>query len=801
MGLTDAVDGPGPEVEALRERLSRLGAASLRLNESLELEAVLQGTLDSARSLTGAAYGVILRVNDDRHPVDFLSSGMTEQQDSEFWEMPSGWELFDAIACFDEPVRLDDLQGYLRDCGAPEYAPPFPVSDALAFLGSPVRHRGELLGVIYLSEKPGGFSAADEDTLVMFASQAALVIFNARRYCDQQQARDDLEAVLDTVPAGVLILDAVSGELKSANHEARRLMEEMGMAVGSLQGLISGGTIRKDDGQEIACDDRSFESLLASGKTLRDERMTVELPNGRKLTAVVNVTPIRSADGTVVSLVVTTQDIGPLAEAERLRAEFLAMIGHELRAPLTSIKGSATTLLQSRSSLDRAEMYQFARIIDQQADHMRGLLADLIDMVQIETGTLSVDPEPAELSRLVDEARDTFAGAGGNQPVRVDLQPDLPLVIADTRRIVQVLNNLLFNAARHCHDESIIHIKARIDGESVEVSVADNGRGFTADRLGRLFEKYHHPQGHDRRQDLGLGLAICKGIIEAHGGRIWAESDGPGLGSRLAFTLHASDGSDRLASHQDGGPGSDLTRVLAVDDNPRELKHIRESLAGAGYEPTVTGNPNEVADLIDRTDPHVVLLDLMLPGTDGIELMRDLLAVRDIPVIFLSAYGQDSVVAKALEMGATDYIVKPFSPTELAARVRAALRARRGPATAAPAPRAGPATSVGFKLGNLAIDYAARLVTVAGRTVELTPIEYRLLTELASNAGSLLTHDELLARIWTGDDTADASRIRTTIMNLRHKLADKARDPKYITTIPHVGYRMAIPEQPDQSHT
>ena len=792
-------DGPGSEVEALRERLSQLSSASLRLNESLEVEAVLQGALDSARALTGAAYGVILLVDDEEHPVDFLSSGLTPQQDSEFWEMPSRWEIFDSISSFDEPIRLDDFQGYLRDCGVPEFEAPFPASDAMAFLGSPVRHRGKVLGAIYVSEKPGGFFAADEDTLVMFASQTALVISNARRYRDQQQARNDLGAVLDTAPAAVLILDAVSGELKSANREARRLMEEMGVAVGSLQDLIAGGTIRRDDGREIACDRPSFESLLASGRTVRDERLTVELPNGRKLTAVVNVTPIRSADGTVVSLVVTSQDVGPLAEAERLRAEFLAMIGHELRAPLTSIKGSATTLLQSRSSLDPAEMHQFARIIDQQADHMRGLLADLIDMVQIETGTLSVDPEPAELSRLVDEARDTFAGAGGTQSMRVELPPDLPLVIADARRIVQVLNNLLSNAARHCHDESIIHIEARTEGESVEVSVADNGRGFTADRLGRLFEKYHHPQGQERRQDLGLGLAICKGIIEAHGGRIWAESDGPGLGSRLAFTLHASDGSDRLASHQDSGSGSDRTRVLAVDDNPRELKHIRESLAGAGYEPTVTGNPDEVAELIERTDPHVVLLDLMLPGTDGIELMRDLFAVHDIPVIFLSAYGQDSVVAKALEMGAADYIVKPFSPTELAARVRAALRARRGPTAAASAPRAGSAASVGFTLGDLAIDYAARLVTVAGRTVELTPIEYRLLTELASNAGSLLTHDELLEKIWTGDDTADASRIRTTIMNLRHKLADKARDPKYITTIPHVGYRMAISEQRDQS--
>ncbi|MDE0664835.1 MAG: response regulator [Acidimicrobiaceae bacterium] len=794
------VDGPGSEVEALRELLSKLSAASLRLNESLEVEAVLQGALDSARALTGAAYGVILRVDDEEHPVDFMSSGMTEQQDSEFWEMPSRWEIFDLISCFDEPKRLDDFRGYLHDCGAPEWEPPFPTSDATAFLGAPVRHQGQLLGAVYVAEKSGGFSAADEDTLVMFASQAALVISNTRRYRDEQQARDDLEAVLDTAPVGVLIFDAASGELQSANREARRLMSDMDVAVDSLQELIGGSTIQRADGQEISSEELTYESLLASVETVRDEEMTVEAPNGRRLTAIVNVTPIRSADGRVVSLVVTGQDMGPLAETERLRAEFMAMIGHELRAPLTSIKGSATTLLQSRSSLDPAETQEFVRIIDQQADHMRGLLADLIDMVQIETGTLSVDPEPAELSRLVDQARDTFAGAGGSQPVRVELPPDLPLVLADARRIVQVLNNLLSNAARHCHDESIIHIKARIDGESVEVSVADNGRGFTADRLGRLFEKYHHPQGQDRRQDLGLGLAICKGIIEAHGGRIWAESEGPGLGSRLAFTLQASDGSDRLASH-DGSPGSDRTRVLAVDDDPRELKHIRESLAGAGYEPTVTGNPDEIAELIDKTDPHLVLLDLMLPGTDGIEVMRDLPADRDIPVIFLSAYGQDSLVAKALEMGAADYVVKPFSPTELAARVRAALRARRGPTATVAAPRARPAASAGFKLGSLAIDYAARLVTVAGRTVELTRIEYRLLTELAMNAGSLLTHDELLARIWTGDDAADASRIRTTIMNLRHKLADNARDPKYITTIPHVGYRMATPQQPDPTDT
>ena len=115
-----------------------------------------------------------------------------------------------------------------------------------------------------------------------------------------------------------------------------------------------------------------------------------------------------------------------------------------------------------------------------------------------------------------------------------------------------------------------------------------------------------------------------------------------------------------------------------VDDDPRTLKRVRDSLADEGYEPTVTGDPEQVARLIEEVDPHVVLLDLMLPGTDGIELMQDILTVRDTPIIFLSAYSRDDLVAQAFEMGAADYIIKPSSPTELAARVKAAAREQAG---------------------------------------------------------------------------------------------------------------------------
>ena len=168
-----------------------------------------------------------------------------------------------------------------------------------------------------------------------------------------------------------------------------------------------------------------------------------------------------------------------------------------------------------------------------------------------------------------------------------------------------------------------------------------------------------------------------------------------------------------------------------VDDDPQTLRYVRDVLSKAGYAPTVTADPEEVSRLMAHEEPHLVLLDLMLPGTDGIVLMKAIHDMANVPVIFLSAYGQDQVVARAFEMGAADYVVKPFSPTELAARIQAALRRQAWPVLGAP-------TSP-YLLGDLSIDYAQHNVTVGGRPVELTGTEFRMLAELSANAGRVLT--------------------------------------------------------------
>ena len=209
----------------------------------------------------------------------------------------------------------------------------------------------------------------------------------------------------------------------------------------------------------------------------------LSVPDGRRVTTLINATPIRDPDGpddALASVVVTLQDLAPLQDIERMRAEFLGMVSHELRAPLTSIKGSAATALRTARLVGPAEVAQFFRIIDEQADRMDSLIGDLLDAGRIDTGTLSVAPEPSDVAVLVDQARGTFISGGGRHTVRIDLPPDLPRVMADRQRLVQVLNNLLANAARHAPDSAPIRIAAEREGLDVAVSVADEGRGHRA---------------------------------------------------------------------------------------------------------------------------------------------------------------------------------------------------------------------------------------------------------------------------------------------------------------------------------
>ncbi|MCY4060112.1 MAG: response regulator, partial [Gammaproteobacteria bacterium] len=315
----------------------------------------------------------------------------------------------------------------------------------------------------------------------------------------------------------------------------------------------------------------------------------------------------------------------------------------------------------------------------------------------------------------------------------------------------------------------------------------DQGRGVPPEMLGQLFRKHVALTGGDSGQGTaasGLGLAICKGLVEAHGGRIRAESPGFGLGTKFTFTLPVAEGGDARTKPRPAAkcaPGEALAkpRILVVDDDPHTLRHVRDALAGAGYAVLSTAEPGEIAGLIRAERPKLVLLDLMLPRTDGIELMNEVAELSDLPVIFISGYGRDETIARAFEAGAADYIVKPFSATELNARVGAALRARAG--------------TEPFVLDALAIDYERRRVTVDGRAVALTATEYEILRIFSVNAGRVVTSESLLRQAWDSRESTDTERVRAFVKQIRAKLGDDAANPTYIFNERGVGYRMAKP--------
>ena len=799
-GVSGSVDGDRlrAEIKTLRARLSNLTEAILRISKDLDLDTVLQEVADGARTLTGARYSVLSTHNESGEPLDLLIGGLNDEERERVAQYPMGRAFLEYLIRLPEPLRTRNIVAYADAAGFPG----FPIETG-ACMGTHIRVGDRHVGDIYIGKAVTGdeFTLDDEETLKMFATQAALAITNARRYGEEQRTKADLEALVNTSPVGVLVLDALTRKVVKVNNEARRLMGLRSGEDPDSTGILESIEFRRMDGAVVATYDIPHERSARTGETVRAEELVIGLPSGEQVTTLINTTPIHAEDGELVSVVVTIQDITPLEELERLRTDFLGMVSHELRTPLTSIKGSAATVLGTTSPLDPAETRQFFRIIEEQADHMRDLIKSLLDLTTIEAGALSVAAEPTDIAAVIDQARKAFLSGGYRNSLEVNVAPNLPRVSADRQRIVQVLHNLFSNASKYSPEWSPIRVTARLDDAYVLISVDDAGRGIAGEHLPHLFTKYSRLDagGDHRVGGHGLGLAICKGIVEAHGGRIWAESDGEGKGTRFVFTIPAVDGTTRSRRLDSPDVSADAgvaprtrDRILVVDDDPQILRYVRNTLSKAGYAPVVTGDADEVSTLLESENPQLVLVNLVLPGVDGFELLKRIRSDSNTPVIVLSGRGRGQAIAKAFELGAADFVVKPFSPAELIARIGATLRQ----AVAYPYGAIEP-----YICGDLAINHLERAVTLAGKPVRLTPTEYKLLLELSRHPGRVLTHDQLLNRVWSEDHPADQRLLRSFVKNLRQKLGDDARNPSYVFTQPGVGYRLARPEGAEETNS
>ncbi len=592
---------------------------------------------------------------------------------------------------------------------------------------------------------------------------------------NEAAVQQDLDALLNTIPVGVVVFDVATGGDRYFNRQALRLVNSLADPGQSLEALLEVLTFRRSDGREMSLSE--FALALIAGETVCDEEIVLMVPNGHRVTALVNSTPAPTVEGGVA---VTLQDMTPLDDLARQRAEFVALVGQELRAPVTSIKGSAAAALRAVDLRDPDETTQLFHIINDQADRMLDLICDLTDAAHLDTGDLSVFPQPSDVGLLVERARAVFLSTGGRNQVCLDLPHGLPRVMADYRRIVQVLGNLLSSAERYSPESAAIQVGAAAEDLEMTISVAAAGPEVPTAHLQHLFRKFGDQKDGGRLgQGPELDLAICRGVVEAHGGRIRAES-GPHQGIRFIFTLPVEMAVYASAS-------SWRVRVLVVDANPEHLRKVHRDLTDAGYAVTAVGEPGQALRLMAEQRPHLVLTSLVLPGVDADAFMQDLLEVADVPVLCLFDAGRDWDITQAFEMGADDYLVRPYSPSELRARIQAALGRR---VAARPTEPLGP-----YIKGALTIDFSRQLATMDGQMLPLTSTEYNLLAELAVHAGSTLTHDYLLQRVWGWKNPGNPYVIRTHLMRLRRKLGENGNNPVYIFAEAGVGYRMVPPDE------
>lgn len=223
--------------------------------------------------------------------------------------------------------------------------------------------------------------------------------------------------------------------------------------------------------------------------------------------------------------------------------------------------------------------------------------------------------------------------------------------------------------------------------------------------------------------------------------------------------------------------------VLIIEDEDAICNFIKAVLNSNGYQVFKASTGKEGISMTASYSPDVILLDLGLPDIDGVEVLKSIRQWSKIPVVVVSARGLEREKVEALDLGADDYIVKPFGTSELLARIRTALRH---------SPKSMGGESGGAEkiaIGELEIDFGKRTVLISGKTLHLTPVEYKILALLAKNAGKVLTHDYIMKEVW-GPYTSDSHTLRVNMANIRRKLEENPADPKYIVTEVGVGYRM-----------
>ncbi len=505
-----------------------------------------------------------------------------------------------------------------------------------------------------------------------------------RAEADLRQQREWFQVTLASIGDAVITTDTRS-QITFLNPVAEKITgwssgEALGARVQQVFNIINEYTRQKAA--------NPVERVLREGAIVGLANHTALIAkDGTEIAIEDSAAPIRDAAGSISGVVMVFHDVtarrraeAALREADRRKDEFLATLAHELRNPLAPIRQA--TLIAKTPSATEAQKRWSHDVIDRQVQHMSMLLEDLLDISRVTRGTLVLRMQPTDLASLIGAAVETARPLidAKRHTLTVDIPAEPVRFSADPLRMAQVLSNLLTNAAKYTDPEGQVRLSASIEPAQVTLRVVDTGIGISADSLPKIFEMFTQvfSAARDRSEGgLGIGLALTKGLIELHGGRIEARSAGPGCGSE--FTIHLprrpvpDAGRDPPTAETPLRPLMSR-RILIADDNRDAAETLAELLRMNGHEVNMVHDGPGALAAFAELRPDIVLLDIGMPGLSGYEVARTMRDNRRSPLVKLIAitgWAQENDKARAMSAGFDYHFTKPVDVQKLLALVSA----------------------------------------------------------------------------------------------------------------------------------
>ncbi|NQS92266.1 MAG: response regulator [Chloroflexi bacterium] len=495
--------------------------------------------------------------------------------------------------------------------------------------------------------------------------------------------------------------------------------------------------------------------------------------------------PVWDEDGSSLGWGGLVQDVTETRNRLAWKLELLSILAHDIRTPLATLKGHVTALLANHKHWGEDMLVEFLEAIDRGTDNLVRQVERSLALTRVEAGRLGLRPESVDPKELIQRAIERAASSLKNTSVEFQLHPELSKVRADPARVEEVLVNLLDNAARFSPANEPITIRAWLEGPRLYISVTDKGLGVPQDKQQMIFEKF--ARGHNGDRGTGLGLFISRKIVEAHGGRIGVKSppEGEQAGAQFYFTLPLTPQPTRTKPKTSSSalaatkPISEGSRVLVVEDEPDFQALLRTIFIEAGYNVEIAPNGPSAVDIVQTSQPDIILLDWILPGMDGISVCRNIRRWSSVPILMITSKTSQEDLITAMDAGADDYVTKPFHTPELLARTRALLR--RGDMWVEEGPDR-------FSAQGLLINFDSQEVWLADEKIELTPTEFNLISYLAKNKGQVLTYDLLLNHLYGMGKVRNRHDLFVHISRLRKKIEPDPKEPNYVVTRWGVGY-------------